>query len=139
MRRVLVVLICLVVFVLGVREYRHTSRQFATHRMLHQIGARALEIRAETNRLPNGFEEIQNTTHRFEDLRNPLTGDDPGYAFDLLPAATDQLDPAETVLLYQLRDGVYDPQLRVCYLDGTVRSAPKGYQPKTPVARRGDG
>lgn len=54
----------------------------------------------------------------FDDvMRNPITGDDPGYEY-VRPSA--DADPATTVILYQLRDGQHDTSLRVGFADGHV-------------------
>jgi hypothetical protein len=52
-------------------------------------------------------------------VRNPLTGDDPGYEYVTPPAEPEGL--SKTIVLYQLRDGKRDETLPVAYLDGSVR------------------
>lgn len=47
-------------------------------------------------------------------LKNPYTGDDPGYEYEK-PA------DAHAIELYQLRGGKRDLSLPVCYADGSVR------------------
>ena len=51
-------------------------------------------------------------------MKNPLTGDDPGYEY-VKPAEGDPLE--ETVMLYQLRGGKRDETLAKCYMSASVR------------------
>lgn len=71
---------------------------------------------------PQTLEQIRELTETDLDvlMKNPVTGDNPGYEY--VPPATDA-DPATTVVLYQLRDGQRDTSLRVGYADGRVASA----------------
>lgn len=57
-------------------------------------------------------------------VRNPLTGDDPGYEYVKPPA--DLESRSGTIVLYQLQDGKRDSTLPVAYLDGSVRPAGGG-------------
>lgn len=57
-------------------------------------------------------------------VRNPLTGDDPGYEYVKPP--TDVETSASTIVLYQLRDGKRDSTIPAAYLDGSVRPADGG-------------
>lgn len=50
-------------------------------------------------------------------MQNPITGDNPGYEY--VPPSADS-DPSTTVILYQLRDGRRDTNLRVGFADGRV-------------------
>jgi hypothetical protein len=54
-------------------------------------------------------------------LSNPITGDDPGYAY--VKPALHPSDPKakNTIVIYQLRRGKRDMKLEVGYLDGSVR------------------
>jgi hypothetical protein len=51
-------------------------------------------------------------------MKNPLTGDDPGYEY-VIPAEGDPIE--ETVMLYQLRGGQRDETLAKCYQSASVR------------------
>jgi hypothetical protein len=51
-------------------------------------------------------------------MKNPLTGDDPGYEY-VQPAEGDPLET--TVMLYQLRDGKRDTSLKKCYQSAAVK------------------
>jgi hypothetical protein len=52
-------------------------------------------------------------------LKNPLTGDNPGYEYVRPP---EPLESTRNVIaLYQLRGGKRDESLKVGYLDGSVR------------------
>ena len=52
-------------------------------------------------------------------VRNPLTGDDPGYEYVKPPADVESM--SGTIVLYQLRDGKRDSTIPAAYLDGSVR------------------
>jgi len=54
-------------------------------------------------------------------MANPLTGDNPGYEY--VKPGDDAT--AETIVLYQLRDGKRDETVEVAYLDGSVRPIEK--------------
>lgn len=54
-------------------------------------------------------------------FENPLTGDNPGYDYVKPTAPLEKITAAETIVLYQLRDGQRDRQLACAYLDGQVR------------------
>jgi type II secretory pathway pseudopilin PulG len=49
-------------------------------------------------------------------MKNPLTGDNPGYEY-VKPPATG----GDGVVLYQLRNGKRDATVEVAYIDGSVR------------------
>jgi hypothetical protein len=51
-------------------------------------------------------------------MKNPLTGDDPGYEY-VKPAEGDPLET--TVMLYQLRGGTRDTTLPKCYQSAAVK------------------
>ena len=55
-------------------------------------------------------------------MKNPLTGDDPGYEY-VKPNgnANDSDFDSQQVILYQLRAGAQDDSLKVGYADGSVR------------------
>lgn len=56
----------------------------------------------------------------YEELvKNPLTGDNPGYEYVKPPEMVERL--RSTIVLYQLRGGKRDEALKVGYLDGSVR------------------
>lgn len=50
-------------------------------------------------------------------MKNPLTGDDPGYEY-VKPTGTDN---SKTAMIYQLRDGKRDESLPAAFADGSVR------------------
>lgn len=50
-------------------------------------------------------------------MHNPITGDEPGYEYVSPPT---DADPETTVILYQLRDGQRDAELRVGFASGRV-------------------
>lgn len=53
-------------------------------------------------------------------IRNPLTGDDPGYEY-VKPGA--EGNESTTIVLYQLRNGKRDTSLPVAYANGSVAEA----------------
>lgn len=53
-------------------------------------------------------------------FENPLTGDNLGYDYVKPTAPLEDIPTAETIVLYQLRDGKRDRQLACAYLDGQV-------------------
>jgi uncharacterized protein (TIGR03067 family) len=53
-------------------------------------------------------------------FENPLTGDNPGYDYVKPTAPLEDIPTAETIVLYQLRNGQRDRKLAVAYLDGQV-------------------
>ena len=79
------------------------------------------DYQASNGDWPQTLEQIREMTDTDLDvlMKNPVTGDDPGYEY--VPPAVDA-DPATTVVLYQLRDGQRDTTLRVGYADGSVAS-----------------
>ena len=55
-------------------------------------------------------------------LKNPVTGDDPGYEYVKPEGKLDGPGfDSQQVILYQLRDGKRDTSLKVGYADGSVR------------------
>ena len=56
-------------------------------------------------------------------LKNPVTGDDPGYEYVPLPSGYTLGDkhPRTVIVIYQLRNGKRDNSLPVGYLDKSVR------------------
>jgi hypothetical protein len=55
-------------------------------------------------------------------MKNPLTGDDPGYEYVQPKGKRGDADfDSQQVILYQLRGGKRDTRLKVGYLDGAVR------------------
>ena len=50
-------------------------------------------------------------------LKNPATGDDPGYEYFKPPRGQ---HAGKTIIIYQLRDGKRDTTLAVAYLDTSV-------------------
>jgi hypothetical protein len=54
-------------------------------------------------------------------IKNPFTGDNPGYEY-VKPA--DDASISDTIVLYQLKEGSRVTQGKVAYLDGSVRDAP---------------
>jgi hypothetical protein len=55
-------------------------------------------------------------------MKNPLTGDDPGYEYVKPPGKLSDSNPRwQQAVLYQLRGGKRDTNLKVGYADGSVR------------------
>jgi hypothetical protein len=55
-------------------------------------------------------------------MKNPLTGDDPGYEYVKPKGKIDDKDfDSDQVILYQLRGGKRDTSVKVGYADGSVR------------------
>lgn len=81
-----------------------------------------LEYRAENNDMwPEKLDDTREFTDRrigYENMiGNPYTHDNPGYEY-IKPSPN--ADPSKTVVLYQLRDGKRDINLRVGFGDGRV-------------------
>ncbi len=53
-------------------------------------------------------------------MKNPLTGDDPGYEYVKPPDDT-PLSASDVIIIYQLRDGHRDTTLPSCTLGGTAQ------------------
>lgn len=96
----------------GVRDVAKANESQRKMRGLYQA---AVMIQAETGKWPTRIEQIAKRADI--DLANPLTGDNPGYAWT--PPPGDRLDP-QVVVLEQLRDGDIADDLPKCYADGSV-------------------
>lgn len=72
-----------------------------------QLAYGMLDVR--TGSVPRNFDEL---------LVNPLTGDNPGYEY---VKPTDPIK--EEPMIYQLRNGKRDEEIRICYSTGSVRRA----------------
>ena len=54
-------------------------------------------------------------------IKNPLTGDSPGYEYAKPPVGMYATDLGQYVILYQLRGGQRDLKAKAAYADGSVR------------------
>lgn len=82
----------------------------------------AVKGHAEANNgaWPESFEDVKANLSTFDEtIKNPVTGANPGYEY-VKPA--EGFDPATTIVIYQLRDGVRDETLEAGYADGTVHA-----------------
>ena len=88
---------------------------------MKQIVLALLQHYEEKQQWPDGLDELlpalENNRAVFE---NPVTGDNPGYEYVKPSGSLEEIKSAETIVLYQLRNGQRDASLAAAYLDGQV-------------------
>ena len=77
------------------------------------IGAYA---NAHDGKYPDKLDDVKEYCEYHLLITNPVTGDNPGYEY----VKPQEDAPPGTILLYQLRDGKRDLDLKVTLLDGSV-------------------
>ena len=83
--------------------------------------AACLQYESEVGAWPENLHQVKVFVKDFsETMKNPLTGDDPGYEY-VKPEVMDE----KTVVLYQLRGGKRDLSLKVGYYNGSIRDMEK--------------
>jgi hypothetical protein len=93
------------------------------------LGMAIIEYRGDEGQYPESLDQVEEHAKKVAAemgsdkdfatlMKNPLTGDDPGYEY-VKPSEGDPLE--ETVMLYQRRGGKRDETLAKCYLSASVR------------------
>ena len=78
-------------------------------------------LRKEKEQWPDGLDELLPLLENNQAVfHNPLTGDKPGYEYVKPSGLLEEIKSAETIVLYQLRNGQRDRKLAVAFLDGQV-------------------
>ena len=74
-------------------------------------------VEADCGEWPDRISEVKQYVEDYDRIiRNPLTGDDPGYEY-VKPVIRDE----SIAVMYQLRDGKRDMSLSLGYMDASVR------------------
>ena len=95
-------------------------RVSSRNNMKHIVSA-LLEHYEENEQWPDGLDELLPLLENNQAVfHNPLTGDKPGYEYVKPSGPLDEIKAAETIVLYQLRNGKRDTSLAAVYLDGEV-------------------
>ena len=100
---------------------REAALRVSSRNNMKQMVLALLEHYEKKQQWPNGLDELLpllDNNHAVFD--NPLTGDNPGYEYVKPSAPLEEIKDAETIVLYQLRNGQRDRKLAVAYLDGQV-------------------
>jgi hypothetical protein len=95
----------------------HAKRQLSLINMKQLILVILNYRDVHDNEWPENVAQVQSFRYGglLLDMKNPLTGDEPGYEYVMPPK---DADPEITVILYQLRDGQRDIDLQVGFGDG---------------------
>ena len=100
---------------------REAALRVSSRNNMKQIVLALLEHYQKKQQWPDGLDELLpllDNNHAVFD--NPLTGDKPGYEYVKPSGTLEEIEAAETIVLYQLRNGQRDRKLAVAYLDGQV-------------------
>ena len=100
---------------------REAALRVSSRNNMKQMVLALLKHYEKKQEWPDGLDELLpllDNNHAVFD--NPLTGDNPGYEYVKPSAPLEEIKDAETIVLYQLRNGQRDRKLAVAYLDGQV-------------------
>ena len=100
---------------------REAALRVSSRNNMKQMVLALLKHYEKKQEWPDGLDELLpllDNNHAVFD--NPLTGDNPGYEYVKPSGALEEIKDAETIVLYQLRNGQRDRKLAVAYLDGQV-------------------
>jgi len=110
---------CVDVHTPGARE---AALRVSSRNNMKQIALALLQHYEEKEQWPDGLDELLPLLENHQAVfHNPLTGDKPGYEYVKPSRPLEEINAAETIVLYQLRNGQRDGSLGVAYLDGQVR------------------
>ena len=100
---------------------RDAALRLSSRNNMKQIVLALLQHYEEKQQWPDGLDELlpllENNRAVFE---NPVTGDNPGYEYVKPSGSLEEIKAADTIVLYQLRNGQRDRKLAVAHLDGQV-------------------
>jgi hypothetical protein len=100
---------------------RDAALRVSSRNNMKHIVLALLEHYEDKEQWPDGLDELLPLLENNQAvLHNPLTGDKPGYEYVKPSGPLEEIKAAETIVLYQLRNGKRDPNLAVAYLDGQV-------------------
>ena len=100
---------------------RDAALRLSSRNNMKQITMALLQHYEEKGQWPDGLDELLPLLENHQAVfHNPLTGDKPGYEYVKPSRPLEEINAAETIVLYQLRNGKRDPNLAVAYLDGQV-------------------
>ena len=100
---------------------REAALRVSSRNNMKQMVFALLEHYEKKQEWPDGLDELLpllDNNHAVFD--SPLTGDKPGYEYVKPSGPLEEIEAAETIVLYQLRNGQRDRKLAVAYLDGQV-------------------
>ena len=109
---------CVDVHTPGARE---AALRVSSRNNMKQIVFALLAHYEEKEQWPDGLDELLPLLENNQAVfHNPLTGDKPGYEYVKPSGSLEEIKTAETIVLYQLRNGQRDRKLAVAFLDGQV-------------------
>ena len=109
----------LLVTLVGCGSARQAALEVKSVNNMKQIILEAHTYKDRTGEWPEGLAALTEQNPGLAPmLKNPITGDDPGYEF---VKPTEAEPGADTPLLYQLRGGQRDESLGIGYADASVR------------------
>ena len=124
----LIVLATAAVLVVGCSDAK--QRNESSQNLKHLTRA-VLQYQSDNQKWPDKISDVASVVGQSDDMgtigngkaydaliRNPLTGDDPGYGY--AKPADEPESYSNTVVVFQLRDGKRDDALPAAYLDGSV-------------------
>ena len=107
----------------AVSAARNAARQNQSASQMKQLSLAILTYRDMKGEWPERFDDVSEFTEGADGLAslliNPATGDNPGYEY--VKPTHDEVNMAETIIIYQLTGGERDLTLPVAYADSSVR------------------
>ena len=105
----------------GIEDAREAAREAQSRNNMQMLVLAALNYETSNGAWPESLEDLREFTPDFDNVvTNPVTMDNPGYEY-VKPVVDEDMVLYDTIILYQLRNGVRDTSLAVGYADGSVR------------------
>lgn len=100
--------------------FREGANRASSIVKINQLTTAIISYKTANGQWPASLEDVSGDVADFDEtMKNPVTGDDPGYEY-VQPTELDP--PPGTVIIYQLRDGAPDESLEKGFADGSVAS-----------------
>lgn len=109
-----------------IRTARMEIRAAESGNNMKQLVAAILQYSGRAREFPDGLDQIRPLIDgeggSFDRImKNPLTGEFPGYEYVKPTTGYLEVDPETVILLYQIRDGSQAKDLAVGYASGSIR------------------